>query len=223
MEWHAGKTERKKISVPARLGVSTLMFLAAGCASVATMPTDYGVEHVAGYSKESKPSWLDNIDAYQKAHETRIYFVGMAIRASDLEGGRTDATANAMSQIANSVKAAVHNLYIGARARGDDGNASFYTADMQRAIEAGTLREAKGVITGAAPDFFWWQKTWVQAGPGEPVRYSFDVYVLVSQSRADYEKTVFRTLNGLQSSVDLPKAGAVIKTMKDLWLRKRGV
>lgn len=227
MEGRSGRTRRNLYSVLGAFGCSAVLvltgFLAGGCTSVETPPTPYGIEHVVEHSKGSKPSWVDNIDAYRKAHDGRVYFVGMAIRAQDMRGGRTDAAANAMSQIANSVEVTVHNLYVGARAADAGGNADAYTADMQRAIEAGTLQEAKGVITGAAPDLYWWEKYWVQTAPGEPVQYYFNIYALVSLSKPDYEKTVFQTLNGVQASVDVPRADAVIKTMKDLWLKKRGV
>lgn len=195
-----------------------------GCEPAETPPpTEYGVEHVSSHSAGSRPSWIDDIEGYRKVHKDRVYFVGMAMRAEDPKGGRTDAVANAMAQIANAVKSTVHDLYVGARSGNPPGDRRLYTTGMERAIEAGTLRTARGVITGAGPDRYWWEKTWTRGEPGEAVRYSYNVYVRVSMTKEDYDRTVFRTLNGVGAEVDVPGAKTVIETMKDLWLGRRGV
>jgi hypothetical protein len=202
------------------LGSSAILFAVSGCASVEKPPEPYGIEHVVEHAKGDRPVWIDNIQVYQKDHSGgRKYFSGMSIRSFDMEGGRTDAYANALSGIANGMKNTVHNLYISARTVDATGDASSYTADLQKAIEDGTLQKARGVITGASPDLYWWQKYWVQMAPGAPVQSYYNVYVLVSMSQSDYDQSVYQTLNKVQDVVAAPKAHRVIKTMKDLWLK----
>lgn len=203
------------------LGVSAILFAVSGCASVQKPPTPYGIEHEVDHAKGDRPSWIDDMAKYQKDHSGgRKYFAGLANRSFDMEGGRSDAYANALSGIANGMKNTVHNLYISARTVDATGDASAYTADLQKAIEDGTLQKAKGVITGASPDLYWWKKYWVQMAPGAPVQYYYDVYVLVSMSQSDYDQSVYNTLNKVQESVAAPKAHRVIKTMKNLWLKE---
>lgn len=209
------------------LGLVPAVFAGAvlwGCSPAeAPPPTEYGAEHVSSHAAGSRPSWIDDIEGYRKAHKDRVYFVGMAMRAEDLKGGRADAVANAMAQIANAVQSTVHDLYVGARSGNSAGNRRLYTPGMEKAIEAGTLRTARGVITGAGPDRYWWEKIWIQGEPGEAVRYSYNVYVRVSMTKEDYDRTVFQTLNGVGAEVDVPGAGEVIRTMRDLWLGRQGV
>jgi hypothetical protein len=203
------------------LGGSAILFAVSGCASVQKPPTPYGIEHVVDHAKGDRPVWIDDISKYQKDHSGgRKYFAGIANRSFDMEGGRSDAYANALSGIASGMKNTVHNLYISARTVDATGDASAYTADLQKAIEDGTLQKAKGVITGASPDLYWWKKYWVQMAPGAPVQYYYDVYVLVSMSQSDYDQSVYQTLNKVSEAVAAPKAHRVIKTMKNLWLKE---
>ena len=39
-------------------------------------------------------------------------------------------------------------------------------------------------------------------------------------SKADYQQTIYQTLNGVKKVVQAPKAHRVIKTMKNLWLKQ---
>ncbi|MHB1756651.1 MAG: hypothetical protein ACYCT9_03960 [Leptospirillum sp.] len=201
------------------LSVGTFIALAA-CSSVQHPPNPYGIEHEVAHSKESRPKWIDNMRAYQKSHPDRKYFVGEADHEFDMEGGRTDAVANAQKGIATTIKNTVHNLYIKARTVDATQSAGSYNADTQQAIEDGTLQVANGIITGAQPDRFWWRRYWIQTSPGAPVEYFNDVYVLESMSKADYQQTIYQTLNGVKKVVQAPKAHRVIKTMKNLWLKQ---
>ena len=202
------------------LGVIFFAGLPVGCSSLSSPPNRYGEEHVVEHSGGSRPVWIDRIGEYGKSHPDRRYFVGVSNRSLSLEGGRTDSYANALAVIAGGVKDTVHTLYVQARTSDSAGNAGGYSGDLERAIESGTLQEAKGVITGAEPERFWWEKAWVQMEPGAPIQYYYNVYVLVSLSKDHYDQTVYQTLNGLHRRVSVPNADRVIETMKNLWLKK---
>ncbi len=211
---------KKKLSLGVMLLVSGSLVALASCSSVQAPPNQYGIEHEVAHSKGSRPEWIDNMGSYQKSHPDRVYFMGEADREFDMEGGRSDAVANAQKGIATGIKNTVHNLYIQARTVDATQSAGSYDADTQKAIEDGTLQVANGIITGAQPDRFWWRRYWVQNSPGAPVEYFNDVYVLESMSKADYAQTVYQTLNGVKKVVEAPKAHRVIKTMKNLWLKQ---
>lgn len=202
------------------LGWALFLLIPVGCSSLESPPNQYGAEHIVGHSRGGRPSWVDRIGEYSKDHADRHYFVGVSNHSLSLEGGRTASYANALASIAGSVKDTVHTLYIRARTSDSMGDSGAYSGDLERAIESGTLEEAKGVITGAEPDRYWWEKAWVQMEPGAPIQYYYNVYVLVSLSKNHYDQTVYQTLNGLDHRVSVPRADRVIETMKNLWLKK---
>ncbi len=202
------------------LGVLLLAGIPGGCSSLQSPPNTYGMEHVVEHSSGDRPVWIDHIGEYGESNPARRYFVGVANRSLSLEGGRTDSYANALANIARGVKNTVHTLYVQARTSDSAGTGGVYSGSLERAIESGTLQEAKGVITGAESEQFWWEKSWVQMAPGAPIQYSFTVYVLVSLSKEHYDQTVDQTLAGLHHRVFVPSADHVIETMKNLWLKK---
>ncbi|MHB8422413.1 MAG: hypothetical protein ACYC9S_07735 [Leptospirales bacterium] len=202
------------------MGVVFFSVVPVGCSSLESPPNQYGTEHIVAHSEGSRPSWIDRIGEFNKDHPNRRYFVGLSTRSLSIEGGRTSSYANALSNIAGSVKDTVHTLYIQARTSDSTGNSGAYSGDLEQAIESGTLEEANGIITGAEPDRYWWEKAWVQTEPGAPIQYYYNFYVLVSLSKDHYDQTVYQTLNGLGHKVSVPKADRVIETMKNLWLKK---
>lgn len=189
----------------------------SACSSIVSPPTTYGMRHFISSSGGNRPSWIDNGRAFQERHTDRYYFVGLATKERDYELARSNAYADALKNLARGVKATVHDLYTAASTE-DKGSASDYNQDTERAIEDGTLQTALGIVTGASVDKYYWRKYWVQEEAGAPIIYFRNVYALVSMTKADYQRTVYQTLNAQAKKINDPHAKHVIQEMKDRWL-----
>ncbi len=203
-------------AVSAFLGALSLGGLAACSSSNMPPPEPYGIQHVVEKANGSRPMWIDDPGQYQKSHSEKRFFVGLVNGDPDMESGRTDAEASAAAELAKAIENTVHDLYVKGRTTDQSGGNS----DLERAIQSGTLQEARAVATGLSPQRFWWEKYWVQSSPGAPVRYYYNVWVLSSMSKAHFDQTIYQTLNGLQHTVSAPHAKKVVKEMKKLYLKQ---
>ena len=163
-----------------------------------------------------RPVWAENLKRYQKEHSDRVYFVGLSGNVSDYSLAREEAYADALQNLANGIKDTVHNLYTAAKTQ--DGNQTDYNYDVEKAVEDGTLQTAKGIITGASVDKYFWNKYVKKNGDGRIDEY-LSVYALVSLSKEDYRKTVELTLTDEQKVTKDVRARNVIKEMKKLYLK----
>ena len=197
------------------IGIGILSLSA--CSSVVSPPTLYGERHQVSTSDSNRPEWIDNFRKFQKAHADRVYSVGVATKERDYGFARSIASADALKNLARTIKSTVHDLYVEAKTE-DKGAASAYTSDMERSIQDGTLQTAKGIISGAEVDKYYWTKYWVQESPGGPVIYYRNVYALVSLSKADFQQAIYMTLNDQEKRVQNPAARHVIHEMKERWL-----
>ena len=201
------------------LSVSCVSLIAslAACSTVIPPPTNFGVRHLVSTSEASRPKWIDDFRKFQEDHKDRVYSVGVATKERDYGFARSIASADALKNLARTIKSTVHDLYVEAKTE-DKGAASAYTSDMERSIQDGTLQTAKGIISGAEVDKYYWTKYWVQESPGGPVIYYRNVYALVSLSKADFQQAIYMTLNDREKRVQNPAARHVIHEMKERWL-----
>ncbi|MHB1606810.1 MAG: hypothetical protein ACYCTV_10550 [Leptospirales bacterium] len=202
--------------VSALLGALALGGLGACSSAVTPPPEPYGIQHVVEKANGSRPQWIDEPGKYQKDHSGKRFFVGLVNGDPDMESGRTDAEASASAELAKAIENTVHDLYV--KGRTTDQTAG--NSDLERAIESGTIQQARALATGLSPQRFWWEKYWVQSSSGAPVRYYYNVWVLSSMSKANFDRTIYQTLNGLRHTVSAPHAKKVVKEMKKLYLKQ---
>lgn len=206
------KHTKKMLAVSA---VAVSLFSLSACSSTLEN-AQLGTPVKIGSSDGHRPVWAENLKEYQKEHSDRVYFVGLSGNVADYSLAREEAYADALQNLANGIKDTVHNLYTAAKTQ--DGDQTDYNYDVEKAVEDGTLQTAKGIITGASVDKYFWNKYVKKNGDGRIDEY-LSVYALVSLSKEDYRKTVELTLTDEQKVTKDVRARGVIKEMKKLYLK----
>ena len=206
------KHTKKMLAVVSAITIS----LSLGACSSTLENAQLGAPVKIGSSDGHRPGWAENLKKYQKEHSDRVYFVGLSGNVSDYSLAREEAYADALQNLANGIKATVHNLYTAAKTQ--DGNQTDYNFDVEKAVEDGTLQTAKGIITGASVDKYFWNK-YIKKNPDGRIDEYLSVYALVSLSKEDYRKTVELTLSDEQKVTKDVRARNVIKEMKKLYLK----
>ncbi len=177
------------------------------------------MKHEFKHSPGSEPSWVDDPREYQLKHPERRYFVGVTDNEPDMSMSRHNAYADAMQNLANSIKNTIHNLYKNAQT--EDGVIGGNRPEVERAIDDGTVQIAMAGATGATIEKYWWREYWVQPEPNAEIQYFYSVDALVSMSQANYARTIDQTLHGLDQTVHDENARKVIKEMNRLWVDKQ--
>jgi len=191
--------------------------LAATLAGCATVAEDYGIPHTIKTSGGSRPAWIDNPHEHRSSHKNRLYFVGVSSGTDDYALARADAKANALAQVADQIRNAVHSYFNAARTL-DSTHAGDYSTETERAIESGTLSVSQAIVTGDRVDRYWWNEYWIRPFPGGEKSFRRDVYVLVFLNRNDYEKTLENTLEALQKQTRDSRARHVLEFMKEHYM-----
>lgn len=192
--------------------------LLAALGACSSLPEgDYGMPHLVKTSGGSRPSWIDGLQDWGDKHKGEHWFIGTSTRSDDETLAREDAKVSAMAQIADGIRDTVHSYFNAARTL-DQTHQGDYSIETERAIESGTLSVSRAVVTGAKVDRYWWREYWIQPMEGAPREYYRDEYALVWMSKADYDKTLYDTLNGVQKEVNDPKAQHVLDFMKKHYL-----
>jgi hypothetical protein len=205
-------TQEKALGAGLALGV---MVLLSSCSSAPSSSSHYGVETEASHARGSRPEWIDSPGIFRADHQEKMWFSGVALKKYDLEEGRQDAYLDALNAISIGIGATIHDQFNKARAADTRAPKDLYSAKNEKTIEDASLSRARGLITSANADSYWWRKYWVQESPAAPVRYYYDVYCLVSMSREAYKRTVFQTLKSVEESFRSPEARKIIRFMTD--------
>lgn len=161
--------------------VSTFFYACASAPKVA------GEREIIDRSGD-RPDWYTKIP---KSKDGRIYFRGVRTRALTYEDGLTDARMDAMRQVGEKIQTIVHTSYEKARVEygipQDD-------KDAGRDLEDGLIAQAKAAVTGVQEEDAYWEKYKELTGGG--VSYFYDVAVLMSLSKEDFERSLANTLSG---------------------------
>lgn len=183
------------------------LLVAGACSS---LPSNDPGRHIVASSGASRPDWIDTPPVQSK---DKRYFVGTSSNVDDETLAREDAKINAMGQIADQVRSTVHQYMNSARTQ-DSANAEDYTANVEHAIEMGTLSVAKAIVTGVHVKKYYWME-YVEGGMPAIHR---DEYALVWLTQSDFQRTLAQTLAGLSQEIHDEKAQHVLKFMKDHYL-----
>ena len=205
-------TQGKSLGTGLALGA---MVLLSSCSSAPSSSSLYGREVEASHTEGSRPEWIDSPGKFQADHQEKMWFSGVALKKYDLEEGRQDAYLDALNAVATGIRTTIHDQFNKARAADTNAHRGLYSAKNEKKIEEASFSRARGMITGANADSYWWRKYWVQESSASPVQYYYDVYCLVSMTGEAYNRAVFATLKSVGESFGSPEARKIIRFMTD--------
>lgn len=157
--------------------------LIVGCAGKPAI----GTQKVVDKSQSSRPKWITEIP---KTKKKMMFFRGIKTRATNLDGGLTDARMHASRQVAEMIQTKANIDYENARLEygipRDD-------RDVGTVIRDGLIMLSDAMIQGVKEKELYYEKLEVVTAEG--VTYFYNCFVLMTISEDDYRRIAAQVID----------------------------